>query len=84
MLVCQGDCFFWGKCIQLVHKLLVTSFLSVICSSDYFFFPIFKFDQLVDFEQCHIVPTNASTWQVQWLLNVKSCQSMLVLSYNHA
>ncbi len=40
---------------------------------------IFKFDQLLDFDQCNIVLKNVSTWDDWWLLNVKSCSSMLAL-----
>jgi hypothetical protein len=44
---------------------------------------MFKFNQLLDFEQCSIVTTNVSTWQVLCLLNVKSCQFMFVLFHKH-
>jgi hypothetical protein len=50
----------------------------------FYSFSIFKFDQLLGFEECNIVITNALTWTVLWLLNAKSYESMFALSHNHS
>jgi hypothetical protein len=47
-------------------------------------FSIFKFDQLLHFEQYNITITNGSTWEVLWVLNVKRNWFIFALSHNHA